>query len=543
LHVGDITSQSLRANSALTGNIGTTQGIASYVSMEPDYDQWGTWANPRNHGVLGFITVPSTSTNTLNQLVGCAGYVENYGSGNAHWILGTESWAYNQLANVTSQIIGAGIYSESDGGETPNLVGIDLWTGAYGGTVGTHSGIQIALDNGGATITNRYGISLAVPSGTATNDYGIYQEGTQKNYFGGPIGIGTDTPGSPLHVHSTTANQATFSGYAPLQGAATGSGSLALGSNPNWQGLIQYNEQGDTIWSFDNTWDAAGAITQFRLRTTGTPVIPLTLLGSGKVGIGNTAPPAQLYVRAPSSDYNTLSLSTPGYSYLQLLVDSGEKFEIGMGGGTNIWNWSANSIHIATNNSIRMTVSENGRIGVGTTTPIAPLHLHTSSVSEYPGIYITGPTTGTTATDGFQLGLDANANSAYVWNSQNSYIYFGTNNITRMNLTANGMLDIVYTFGRSVPVTKTGDFTLASYENWIICNKGSSLIITFPAASLWSGREVMIKTIQAQTVVSAGSDIVPLVGGAASTAILAATSGKWATLVSDGTNWVIMQGN
>ena len=53
----------------------------------------------------------------------------------------------------------------------------------------------------------------------------------------------------------------------------------------------------------------------------------------------------------------------------------------------------------------------------------------------------------------------------------------------------------------------------------------------------------MIKTIQAQTVVSASSNVVPLVGGAAGTAILAATAGKWATLVSDGTNWVIMQGN
>ena len=30
-------------------------------------------------------------------------------------------------------------------------------------------------------------------------------------------------------------------------------------------------------------------------------------------------------------------------------------------------------------------------------------------------------------------------------------------------------------------------------------------------------------------------------GGAAGTAILPATVGKWATLVSDGTNWIIMQ--
>jgi hypothetical protein len=93
---------------------------------------------------------------------------------------------------------------------------------------------------------------------------------------------------------------------------------------------------------------------------------------------------------------------------------------------------------------------------------------------------------------------------------------------------------------RGAPVTKTASFTLANTENWVICNGTGSIIITFPSAASWTGREVMVKTIAAFTVVSASSNIVPLIGGAAGTAILAATAGKWATLVSDGTNWVIM---
>jgi hypothetical protein len=51
------------------------------------------------------------------------------------------------------------------------------------------------------------------------------------------------------------------------------------------------------------------------------------------------------------------------------------------------------------------------------------------------------------------------------------------------------------------------------------------------------------KTITANTVVSASSNVVPLAGGSAGTAILPATDGAWATLVSDGTNWIIMQAN
>lgn len=102
-------------------------------------------------------------------------------------------------------------------------------------------------------------------------------------------------------------------------------------------------------------------------------------------------------------------------------------------------------------------------------------------------------------------------------------------------------LQISGSFGRGAPVTKTGNFTLADTENWVICNGTGSITVTFPAASSWTGREVMIKTVAAQTVVSASSNVVPLAGGAAGTAILAASAGNWATLVSDGTNWVIMQ--
>jgi hypothetical protein len=129
----------------------------------------------------------------------------------------------------------------------------------------------------------------------------------------------------------------------------------------------------------------------------------------------------------------------------------------------------------------------------------------------------------------------------------------GASSLTeRMRITAAGnvgigtsapvnRLQINGSFGRGAPVTKTNNFTLADTENWIICNGAGSITVTFPAASSWTGREVMIKTIAAQTVVSASSNVVPLAGGAAGTAILAASAGAWATLVSDGTNWIIMQ--
>ena len=94
----------------------------------------------------------------------------------------------------------------------------------------------------------------------------------------------------------------------------------------------------------------------------------------------------------------------------------------------------------------------------------------------------------------------------------------------------------------TTPVTKTVDFSVASGEKWIINNKaGSSCVVTLPTASDNVGRELHFQNYQAQTLVSASSNVIPLAGGAAGTAILGAVAGANATLVSDGTNWVLMQ--
>ncbi|ESZ42956.1 hypothetical protein [Mesorhizobium sp. L2C066B000] len=99
-------------------------------------------------------------------------------------------------------------------------------------------------------------------------------------------------------------------------------------------------------------------------------------------------------------------------------------------------------------------------------------------------------------------------------------------------------------FSRGVPVTKTADFAVAATDNWLINNKAAATCtVTLPAAATFPGREITVKNLQAFTVVSAAPNVVPMAGGAATAAILAATAGEWATLVSDGSNWMIMAGN
>jgi hypothetical protein len=124
----------------------------------------------------------------------------------------------------------------------------------------------------------------------------------------------------------------------------------------------------------------------------------------------------------------------------------------------------------------------------------------------------------------------------------------GTLSITQSGASTNGYLSSTdwNTFNNkqstSAPVTYTANFSVAVTDNWIINNKsGSSCTATLPAAASYSGRVLHFQNYQAQTLISASSNVVPLAGGAASTSILLASSGDSATLVSDGTNWLMTQ--
>lgn len=102
----------------------------------------------------------------------------------------------------------------------------------------------------------------------------------------------------------------------------------------------------------------------------------------------------------------------------------------------------------------------------------------------------------------------------------------------------NGTGEIVTT----PPYTKTADFTVADGETWIINNKsGATCTVTLPTASTHTGRVITFQNYQAQNLVSASANVIPQGGGAAQTGILLNIAGNWATLVSNGTNWVIMQ--
>jgi hypothetical protein len=107
-----------------------------------------------------------------------------------------------------------------------------------------------------------------------------------------------------------------------------------------------------------------------------------------------------------------------------------------------------------------------------------------------------------------------------------------------------GLVEAAIRSLETAPVVKIADFSVSANETWLINNKsGSSCTATLPTASSYTGRVLHFQNYQAQTLVSASSNVVPLAGGSATTAILEAVAGANATLVSNGTSWIMTQYN
>jgi hypothetical protein len=86
----------------------------------------------------------------------------------------------------------------------------------------------------------------------------------------------------------------------------------------------------------------------------------------------------------------------------------------------------------------------------------------------------------------------------------------------------------------------TGASLTVTQESVLVANFAGTVTLTLGTVA---SRFIYVKTIQNQTVVSASANVVPLLGGAAGTAILAATAGKWAIIFYNGTNWEILASN
>lgn len=376
----------------------------------------------------------------------------------------------------------------------------------------------------------------------------------------GLVGIGTNAPTARLHVYGGGS-------YTLYRQETTNATTEASWSNTLGNTLI--GTDGAAGYGYAGTFVAK----EFRLYTNSAERMRID--SAGQVGIGIT-PNTILAVASATPivqirDLTSATTDVGAKFYLQgytngvtglcnfaILTGAKENATAGNGAGY---------FAIQTSNSVgviaeAMRITSAGNVGIGTNSPANKLDIVGASGAEVSALIQSQSSVANTYQNArlqFELVANATATRDLDWVAKQEatgtgaamcYEYEGTEsfritsagNVGIGTTTPVNALQVNGSFGRNAPVTKATSFTLAATENWVICNGTATITVTLPAASSWTGREVMLKTIAAFTVVSASSNVVPLAGGAAGTAILAATAGKWVTLVSDGTNWITMAG-
>jgi hypothetical protein len=143
----------------------------------------------------------------------------------------------------------------------------------------TDSGFSY-IDLVGGTTYPDYGIRIIRGNTGANAAGGIYHRGT------GNFDIqATDSASILLRTNNTTALTLTNTQNAIFTGnvnVGTGlAGTVNVGLTDAYKGVIEYLAAADTNLNIKNTYDSAAAAINFQLRTSGTTVNALTLLGSG----------------------------------------------------------------------------------------------------------------------------------------------------------------------------------------------------------------------------------------------------------------------
>ena len=209
---------------------------------------------------------------------------------------------------------------------------------------------------------------------------------------------------------------------------------------------------------------------------------------------------------------------------------------------TTITSPAATALTIQSAGTTGLYIDTSQNVGIGTITPSQKLQ-------------VVATTNQISLTTGSQeLIARATSSEVAVYTFQSLPMVFYNNNTERMRIdtsgnllvgttTASALLTVAGPASFQAPSTKTAAYSMTATDSSLIFNGTASITLTLQAASSYTGRILYVKTIAAFTVVSASSNVVPLAGGSAGTAILAATAGKWAMLQSDGTNWIIMASN
>lgn len=155
-----------------------------------------------------------------------------------------------------------------------------------------------------------------------------------------------------------------------------------------------------------------------------------------------------------------------------------------------------------------------------------------------------GPWSGYWETGDNHLWID-NQPRANLADAQTKALIYGTFavGVDGQQMTVNGQLNAAAGFALKSSGLVTSNYTMQATDSILKFVGTASITVTLLTGPPQTDRIIRVKNYAAFPVVSNAANIIPLTGGAPTTAILPATAGKWADLQFNGTQWEILASN